>query len=112
VCVQRKREREKERKRERERKKTDRKQCFFSFFVKKKNSRQKNSKIKIKKCPGTRAQGCGALVSWYQGSHLRSKLNVDRHDCVRMRENVNARSVSTDDMGNRDEPNRTLSAHI
>jgi hypothetical protein len=31
----------------------------------------KKIKIKIKKCPGTRAQGCGALVPWYQGSHLR-----------------------------------------
>jgi hypothetical protein len=24
----------------------------------------KKIKIKIKKCPGTRAQGCGALVPW------------------------------------------------
>jgi hypothetical protein len=32
----------------------------------------KKIKIKIKKCPGTRAQGCGALVPWYQGSHLRT----------------------------------------
>jgi hypothetical protein len=40
---------EKERKREREKKKTEREQCFSSFFLKKKNSRQKNSKMKIKK---------------------------------------------------------------
>jgi hypothetical protein len=25
----------------------------------------KKIKIKIKKCPGTRAQGCGALVPWF-----------------------------------------------
>jgi len=41
---------------------------FFSFFsflkkLKKINSRQKN-KNKNKKCPGTRDQGCGALVPW------------------------------------------------
>jgi hypothetical protein len=38
----------------------------------------KKIKIKIKKCPGTRAQGCGALVPWYQGSHLRMLLLVLR----------------------------------
>jgi hypothetical protein len=30
----------------------------------------KKNKNKIKKCPGTRAQGCGDLVPWYKGSHL------------------------------------------
>ncbi len=60
------REREKEREKERKnREKTN----FFPFFLKKKLP-PKKLKIKLKKWPGTRTQGSGALVSWYQGSHL------------------------------------------
>jgi hypothetical protein len=58
------REREKEREKER---KNREKTMFFLFFLRKKDSRQ----TKKKKYTGTRAQGSGALVPWYQGSHLR-----------------------------------------
>jgi hypothetical protein len=60
LCVQRKRERE----REREKKQRENK----------KKLKKKLPQKKLKKCPGTRVQGCGALVPWYQGSHLRVKV--------------------------------------
>ncbi len=56
------REREKEREREKNREKI---KVFFQFFVKKRTPAEK-----IKK----KAQGCGALVPWYQGSHLSAKV--------------------------------------
>jgi hypothetical protein len=64
VCVQRKRERE------REREKKQRENNVFLIFCEKKTPAKIKNKIKLKKCPGTRALGSGVLVPWYQGSHL------------------------------------------
>jgi hypothetical protein len=36
----------------------------------------KNKNKQINKCPGTRSQGCGVLVPWYQGSHLNMRIPV------------------------------------
>ncbi len=56
------------REKEREKRgKTERKQRFFSFFIKK---RTPTKKMPWDQVPGLLSQGCGALVSWYQGSHL------------------------------------------
>jgi hypothetical protein len=58
------REREKEREKERK----NREKIFFE----KKELPPKKIKNKIKKCSGTSDQDGGVLVSWYQGSHIRS----------------------------------------
>jgi hypothetical protein len=60
------REREKEREKE---KKTEKIKVFFQFFVKKRIPAEK-----IKK----KAQGCGALVPWYQDSHLSAKWSASQ----------------------------------
>ena len=51
--------REREEEREKQRENSEKTTFFFIFFV--------QPKITMKKCPGTRAQGCGALVPWYHG---------------------------------------------
>ncbi len=73
------REREIEREKKRKREKIERKQSFFHFL--KKELAPKNEKNEIKKCPGTRDQGCGALVPWYQGSHLRHQYTWCASSC-------------------------------
>jgi hypothetical protein len=70
VCI------EIERKRERNREQTERKQ-------RKMNSHQRN-----KKYAGTRSQGCGALVPWYQVSHLSVEL-----EHLKIKTRVNRREV-------------------
>jgi hypothetical protein len=62
-----------EREKEREKEKKQRENNVFFIFCKQKRTPAKKYKNKIKKYSGTRVQGSGALVPWYQGSHLRNE---------------------------------------
>jgi hypothetical protein len=58
--------REREKEREKERKNREK----VKFFLKKNELPPKKLKNILKKCPGTRVQVYGPLVTLYQGSHL------------------------------------------
>jgi hypothetical protein len=70
-------------------------------------------------CSASACEHCWSIEGWLHSKRRNTfhqtsveKLVVKVSAMVKQRENANAQAASTDSMGNRDEPNRTLCAHV